>query len=89
MPEGKNKIEVFKEQSHSLRGTIATALQQETTRFAEADSHVLKFHGVYQQDGWSVAGGCVASACREGVDELDRSASSQFPTYIEPTPSWR
>ncbi len=50
MPEGKNKIEVFKEQSHSLRGTIATALQQETTRFAEADSHVLKFHGVYQQD---------------------------------------
>ena len=45
MPEGKNKIEVFKEQSHSLRGTIATALQQETTRFAEADSHVLKRNG--------------------------------------------
>jgi sulfite reductase (ferredoxin) len=50
MSEGKSKVELFKEQSHSLRGTIAATLQHETPRFAEADATVLKFHGIYQQD---------------------------------------
>ncbi len=50
MSTGKSKVELFKEQSHYLRGDIAATLQQETPRFAEADAHVLKFHGIYQQD---------------------------------------
>jgi hypothetical protein len=45
-PLQPGKVELFKEQSHYLRGTIAGTLQQETPRFAEADAHVLKFHGI-------------------------------------------
>ncbi len=50
MPDGKNKVEVFKEQSHYLRGHIADELRAETTHFAEAEKQVLKFHGIYQQE---------------------------------------
>jgi sulfite reductase (ferredoxin) len=50
MSKGKSKVELFKEQSHYLRGNIAATLRQETPHFAEADAHVLKFHGIYQQD---------------------------------------
>jgi sulfite reductase (ferredoxin) len=50
MPEGKSKVEVFKEQSQYLRGGIAEALGQQAPHFAEAEVQVLKFHGLYQQD---------------------------------------
>jgi sulfite reductase (ferredoxin) len=50
MSKGKSKVEVVKEQSQHLRGNLAATLRQETDHFAETEAHVLKFHGVYQQD---------------------------------------
>src|SRR5947207_13191317 len=50
MSKGKTKVELVKEQSHYLRGTIAGTLQQATPPYAEAHEHVLKIHGLYQQD---------------------------------------
>src|SRR2546430_13616645 len=50
MTDGKSKVEQIKEASRGLRGTIAHELARDTDRFGEADSAVLKHHGVYQQD---------------------------------------
>src|SRR5580693_1643901 len=44
-------IEKIKQQSDSLRGTIAEGLLNETTgAISEEDQAVIKFHGMYQQD---------------------------------------
>lgn len=45
-----SKVEVIKRASRFLRGTIAEALQDDTTHFSEENIQVLKFHGMYQQD---------------------------------------
>ena len=46
----RSAIELIKEGSHYLRGTIPEELAKETTHFEEADHQLLKFHGTYQQD---------------------------------------
>lgn len=46
----ESKIEAAKRASRHLRGGIADALTQDTTHFDDNDVHLLKFHGVYQQD---------------------------------------
>jgi len=46
----ESKVEVAKRRGHHLRGTIAETLDSAATHFAEADVHLLKFHGTYQQD---------------------------------------
>ena len=46
----KTKDESLKESSDYLRGTIKEELLKNTSRFEEADSKLLKFHGIYQQD---------------------------------------
>ena len=43
-------VEAVKAASNQLRGTIATELTEPTTHFSEEAGHILKFHGVYQQD---------------------------------------
>ena len=44
-------VEIIKQNSNGLRGTIAQSLQQETTgSISEADQALIKFHGMYQQD---------------------------------------
>ncbi len=44
-------VELIKERSDYLRGTIAAGLRDPITgAVADADTHVLKFHGVYQYD---------------------------------------
>jgi sulfite reductase (NADPH) hemoprotein beta-component len=44
-------VEAIKAESRLLRGTIASSLEDPATGgLAEADTHLLKFHGSYQQD---------------------------------------
>lgn len=51
MPEKKkSKVEVIKEGSGYLRGTISETLAGGESHFSEADYQLLKFHGIYQQD---------------------------------------
>lgn len=45
-----SKVEHIKVESHHLRGQIAEELQQDTSRFSEAQIQLLKFHGTYQQE---------------------------------------
>ncbi len=45
-----SKVELIKEASRALRGTIAEDLARDTPTFADPNVHVLKFHGVYQQE---------------------------------------
>jgi len=46
----KSKVEIIKENSRALRGTIAEELQEATSRFAKENTQLLKFHGIYQQE---------------------------------------
>ncbi len=50
MPEEKSKVEVMKEASRQLRGTIALELVSDDDHFNEQDKTLLKFHGTYQQE---------------------------------------
>ncbi len=46
----RTKVEVIKEESGYLRGTIALELARPSDHFNDADKGLLKFHGTYQQD---------------------------------------
>jgi len=46
----ESKVEVAKRRGRHLRGTIAETLGSERTHFGQDDTHLLKFHGTYQQD---------------------------------------
>jgi sulfite reductase (ferredoxin) len=46
----RSGVEVVKENSQALRGTIAEQLASENDHFSEADKNLLKFHGTYQQE---------------------------------------
>jgi sulfite reductase (ferredoxin) len=46
----ESKVEVAKRRGRHLRGTIAETLGSERTHFDHDDTHLLKFHGTYQQD---------------------------------------
>lgn len=43
-------VESIKDQSRSLRGTIAETLRSDATHFSDEEYQLLKFHGTYQQD---------------------------------------
>ena len=43
-------VELQKENSHFLRGSIADELGKEVDHFGDADKNLLKFHGTYQQE---------------------------------------
>lgn len=45
-----SKVEVAKQNSQHLRGTIAETLESDATHFDHDDLQLLKFHGTYQQD---------------------------------------
>ncbi len=45
----KTKIELLKEESHGLRGTLAEELQSDSPKFSINGEHLLKFWGAYQQ----------------------------------------
>src|SRR5262245_28016822 len=46
----RSGVEVVKENSRQLRGSIAEELGRDTDQFTEADKNLLKFHGTYQQE---------------------------------------
>src|ERR1700722_16446556 len=46
----RSAVELVKENSSALRGTILEELHQETEKFSDADKNLLKFHGTYQQE---------------------------------------
>jgi sulfite reductase (ferredoxin) len=46
----RSPVELIKEASRHLRGTIADELVRESDHFSEQDKQLLKFHGSYQQD---------------------------------------
>ncbi len=48
--EKKSKVEISKENSKSLRGTIREELDRDSDHFSTDNTHILKFHGIYQQD---------------------------------------
>ena len=48
--EPRSKVEVVKEGSNYLRGTLREELAEQTEHFSEEGNQVLKFHGIYQQD---------------------------------------
>ena len=45
-----SKVERIKETSRGLRGTIAEDLANDSPTFDGANAHLLKFHGIYQQE---------------------------------------
>ncbi|HSE83781.1 MAG TPA: NADPH-dependent assimilatory sulfite reductase hemoprotein subunit [Thermodesulfobacteriota bacterium] len=48
--EKKSKVEIIKESSNGLRGTIREELERESGHFSHEDYQIMKFHGIYQQD---------------------------------------
>src|SRR5262245_47452187 len=46
----KSKVEVLKEESRQLRGTIAHDLWTDAPSVGESSRQLLKFHGLYEQD---------------------------------------
>jgi sulfite reductase (ferredoxin) len=49
-PDGKSKVELIKESSRGLRGTIAEELHDGKPGFSSDNVQLLKFHGMYQQE---------------------------------------
>ena len=49
-PPKRSGVEVVKENSRSLRGSIGAELARDTDRFTDADKNLIKFHGFYQQE---------------------------------------
>ena len=49
-PPKRSGVEVLKEQSRHLRGTVPETLNSDAPKFSEDEYQLLKFHGVYQQD---------------------------------------
>ena len=50
MTNRNSKIEIVKEASCQLRGSLAADLGSDSNHFGESGKQVLKFHGIYQQD---------------------------------------
>ena len=49
-PPKRSPVELIKESSRHLRGTLAEELAADIDHFNDADKHLIKFHGTYQQD---------------------------------------
>jgi len=62
---GRSRVEVLKEQSHHLRGTVRATVESDAPHFSEDEYQLLKFHGVYQQDDRDQR----AAARKEGRDK--------------------
>src|SRR2546425_11639304 len=49
-PAKRSPVELIKEGSRQLRGTLAEELAQDVDHFNDQDKQLIKFHGSYQQD---------------------------------------
>jgi len=61
--EKLSKVEVIKDQSNYLRGTIREALLDDAPIFSDENMNLLKFHGTYQQDNRDLRGGGNKAYC--------------------------
>ena len=52
-----SKIEILKENSRQLRGTLAEELAPSVDAFNDDNANLLKLHGMYQQDDRDTRGG--------------------------------
>jgi sulfite reductase (ferredoxin) len=50
IPAKRSPVELIKENSRQLRGTLAEELAKDSDRFNDQDKQLIKFHGSYQQD---------------------------------------
>ena len=50
LPAKRSAVELIKEGSERLRGTVALELVQDVDHFNDQNKQLLKFHGTYQQD---------------------------------------
>jgi sulfite reductase (ferredoxin) len=50
IPAKRSPVELIKENSRQLRGTLAEELAKDCDHFNEQDKQLIKFHGSYQQD---------------------------------------
>src|ERR671927_1279351 len=64
-PAKRSGVEILKEQSDYLRGTIPETLAGEAPHFSHDEYQLLKFHGVYQQDNRDAR----AAARQSGADK--------------------
>ena len=62
----KSKVELIKEGSSYLRGTLLEELAKVSTHFSDEDGQVLKAHGVYEQDDRDLR----QQLKKEGTDKL-------------------
>src|SRR2546421_7805166 len=46
----RSAVELIKENSRQLRGTLGEELAKDSDRFNDQDKQLIKFHGSYQQD---------------------------------------
>src|SRR5436189_3625269 len=46
----RSPVELIKENSRQLRGTLAEELAQDSDHFSDQNKQLIKFHGSYQQD---------------------------------------
>lgn len=46
----RSAVEVIKETSRALRGTVQEELDRDSDKFSDADKNLIKFHGSYQQE---------------------------------------
>ena len=58
-------VELIKDASRHLRGSIGSELQTDSTHFGKDDLQLLKFHGTYQQDDREARGGATESGKSE------------------------
>jgi len=56
-PSKLSKIEILKENSRQLRGTLAEELAPSVAAFNDDNANLLKLHGMYQQDDRDTRGG--------------------------------
>jgi sulfite reductase (ferredoxin) len=49
-PAKRSAVEIIKENSNYLHGTLAEELARDSERFNDQDKQLIKFHGSYQQD---------------------------------------
>jgi sulfite reductase (ferredoxin) len=63
--EKLSAVELIKDASHYLRGTIGEELRATSSHFGKEDLQLLKFHGTYQQDDREQRGGATESGKSE------------------------
>lgn len=79
MSDGKSKLEVYKEESRSLRGNLAEELAGDAAHVSDGSKQILKFHGLYEQDDTDHCSFIAGSIVRRGPLVLAISTGGAAP----------